>query len=53
MQFGELKGTVCSIIMVSISSHTNTISGRSEVGKRFGGAIDGGFSIALKPSKSP
>ena len=52
MLSGKLKGTISSII-IFLFSFTNTISGQSEVGKRFGGAIDGGFSMALKPFESP
>ena len=40
-------------MMVSIPSLTNTKSDLSKESKRFGGTADGGFSMALKPSKSP
>ena len=53
MLSGELKGTVSSIIKIFLSSLTNTISCQSIVDKRSGSIVDGGFSMALKPFKSP
>ena len=48
-----MKGIVSSRMIKFLSTPTNTMSGRAEVIRMFGGTVVGGLSVALNPSRSP